>query len=163
MPDSKLPETLTFLLRFNKLFPLFIISLWALSPHTQTSRVSHQESFRDMLIAIDRYLLIDCLSGFGASTQMVMNDFRPLQTVTEIQQVHIVSTDKDHLTYLRYLEQSMMNQNDGFVGMRKAYARWLFFRSKQEKSESSEVGNALASVLRVKPCYPGETPTPCYF
>ena len=116
-----------------------------------------------MLIAIDRCLLIDCLSGFGASTQMVMNDFRPLQTVTGIQQVHIVSTDKDHLTYLRYLEKSMMDQNDAFARMPKAYARWLFFQSKQEKSESSEVGNALAGVLRVNPCYPGETPTPCYF
>lgn len=107
-----------------------------------------------MLTHVSRYLLIDCLSGFGASARMVMNDLRPLEGITGIKQVHIVSRDKDHHPYLRYLEKSMMDKNEGF----QRRGQWLLRLIRgsflqEDPTEHIRLGNDLARILKVTPCY----------
>lgn len=86
---------------------------------------------------------------------MVMNIFRPMQAVTGLKHVHIISTDKDHFPYLRYLEQSMMDQNVGFEREGRP-AQWLryTYEDVEDKTEQAKVGNELAILLQIEPCYP---------
>ena len=89
-----------------------------------------------------------------------MNLLQPLQEVTGIKYVHIVSTDEDHFPYLRYLEKSMMGQNKGFVKQSiSTYQLQLAYLDVKDKTKQAKVGNELARILQVKPCYPVEATT----